>query len=118
MVTAKPIAHFVQCDVTVHAQLALLFTAAQDRFGKLDIVVNKAGITEHLPPHMDEEGAWQKAIQIDLVVVVVGARLGIEALRKEAHGEGDEIANKASVADLHPFPLAPTYTATKHGMGV
>ncbi|KAF9367411.1 hypothetical protein CPC16_006529, partial [Podila verticillata] len=38
----KPIAHFVQCDVVNYAQLASLFTAAQDHFGRLDIVVNNA----------------------------------------------------------------------------
>lgn len=65
---------------------------------------------------MDEEGAWQKVIQIDLVAVVEGTRLGIEALRKQAHGEGGVIVNTASVAGLHPFPLAPTYTAAKHGV--
>ncbi|KAF9299740.1 hypothetical protein BGZ74_008692 [Mortierella antarctica] len=112
----EPIAHFVQCDVTIHAQLASLFTAAQDKFGRLDIVINNAGIVEHLPLHMDEEGAWQKVIQIDLVAVVEGTRLGIEALRKQAHGEGGVIVNTASVAGLHPFPLAPTYTAAKHGV--
>ncbi|KAI9240612.1 MAG: hypothetical protein BYD32DRAFT_407974 [Podila humilis] len=104
----KPIAHFVQSGV--------LFTAAQDHFGRLDIVVNNAGIAEHLPLHMDEEGAWQKVIRIDLVAVVEGTRLGIEALRKQAHGEGGVIVNTASLAGLHPFPLAPTYTAAKHGV--
>ncbi|KAG0048154.1 hypothetical protein BGZ83_006833 [Gryganskiella cystojenkinii] len=108
------IAYFVQCDVTKYDQQAALFQAAQKYFGRVDIIVNNAGIAENTPLWTDDKGLWKKVIDIDLLAVVEGTRQGIEVLQKQ--GTGGVIINTASLAGLYPQPLTPAYCAAKFGV--
>ncbi|KAF9934311.1 hypothetical protein FBU30_002450 [Linnemannia zychae] len=111
----EKVAYFVQCDVSKHDQLAALFAAAQKHFGRVDIIVNNAGIIENTPLWEDEKGLWKKVVDIDLSAVIEGTRLGIEALKKQGD-EGGVIVNTASLAGFHPQSVAPVYTAAKFGV--
>ncbi|KAG0315063.1 hypothetical protein BGZ99_007693 [Dissophora globulifera] len=110
----EKVAHFVRCDVTNYAHQAEMFKAAEQHFGRVDIVINNAGIAERVPLWDDEKGIWKKVIDIDLSAVVEGTRLGIQALKK--HGQGGVIINTASLAGLYPQPLTPVYSAAKYGV--
>ncbi|KAG0260531.1 hypothetical protein BGZ95_004404, partial [Linnemannia exigua] len=112
----EQVAYFVQCDVTQYHQQTALFTAAQKHFGRVDIIVNNAGIAENAPLWEDEKGIWKKVIDIDLSAVIEGTRLGIEALKKKPDGEGGVIINTASLAGLYPQPRTPVYSAAKFGV--
>ncbi|KTG02673.1 hypothetical protein cypCar_00047038 [Cyprinus carpio] len=48
--------------------------------------------------------------------VVRGTYLALEHMKKENGGNGGVIVNVSSMAGLGPFPMAPIYTATKHGV--
>ncbi|KAG0218850.1 hypothetical protein B0O80DRAFT_251579 [Mortierella sp. GBAus27b] len=108
------VAYFVQCNVTNYAQQAAMFEAAEKHFGRVDIVVNNAGIAEYTPLWDDAEGIWKKVIDIDLSAVIEGTRLGILALKKQGHG--GVIINTASLAGLYPQPVMPVYSAAKFGV--
>ncbi|KAG0248514.1 hypothetical protein BG011_010187 [Mortierella polycephala] len=110
----EKVAVFVQCDVTKYDQQAALFDAAQLHFGGVDIIVNNAGIAEYKPLWEDDIGIWKKVVEIDLMAVIEGTRLGIEALKKQ--GRGGVIINTASLAGLYPQPLTPVYSAAKFGV--
>ncbi|KAG0344329.1 hypothetical protein BG004_004558 [Podila humilis] len=110
----EKIAHFVQCDVTDYAQQANLFRAAEVEFGGVDIIVNNAGIAERVPLGEDHEGVWRKVLEIDLLAVIEGVRLGVLYLTKQ--GRGGVIINTASLAGLYPQPRTPAYTAAKFGV--
>ncbi|KAF9904287.1 hypothetical protein BX616_001363 [Lobosporangium transversale] len=117
----KPVAHFIQCDVTNYAQQAELFQAAFHHFGSVDIVVNNAGIAEGEPLWADKKQIWKKVVDIDLSAVIEGTRLGIEALQKQLQKEGSKfeggvIINTASLAGLYPQPRTPVYAAAKFGV--
>ncbi|KAF9176950.1 hypothetical protein BGZ51_009370 [Haplosporangium sp. Z 767] len=110
----EKVAVFVQCDVTKYDQQAALFEAAQLHFGGVDIIVNNAGIAEYKPLWEDDIGIWKKVVEIDLMAVIEGTRLGIEALKKQ--GRGGVIINTASLAGLYPQPMTPVYSAAKFGV--
>ncbi|KAF9578416.1 hypothetical protein BGW38_005783, partial [Lunasporangiospora selenospora] len=108
------VAFFVQCDVTKYEQQAALFEAAQKHFGRIDIVVNNAGIAENSPVWEDDKGIWKKVIDIDLSAVIEGTRLGLLAMEKQGHG--GVIINTASLAGLYPQARTPVYSAAKYGV--
>ncbi|KAF9351086.1 hypothetical protein BGX34_000814 [Mortierella sp. NVP85] len=110
----EKVAYFVRCDVTNYEQQAAMFTAAEKHFGRVDIVVNNAGIVERSPLWDDDTGVWKKVIDIDLSAVIEGTRLGILALKKQGHG--GVIINTASLAGLYPQGLTPVYSAAKFGV--
>uniref|UniRef100_A0A671KKB1 15-hydroxyprostaglandin dehydrogenase [NAD(+)]-like n=1 Tax=Sinocyclocheilus anshuiensis TaxID=1608454 RepID=A0A671KKB1_9TELE len=77
-------------------------------FGRIDILCNNAGIIN--------EKHWEKTIAINLGGVVRGTYLALEHMKKENGGNGGVIVNISSMAGLGPLPMAPIYTATKHGV--
>ncbi|XP_075277855.1 15-hydroxyprostaglandin dehydrogenase [NAD(+)] isoform X2 [Opisthocomus hoazin] len=99
---------FVQCDVTDPEQLAGAFKKVIEHFGRLDIVVNNAGV--------NNEKDWESTIQINLTSVIRGTYLGLEYMRKGNGGDGGVIINISSLAGLMPAAFQPVYCATKHGV--
>ncbi|KAF9164412.1 hypothetical protein DFQ26_001458 [Actinomortierella ambigua] len=108
------VAYFLKCDVTNYAEQKALFEAAEKHFGRVDIVINNAGIAERQPLWEDQAGFWKKIIDIDLSAVVEGTRLGLQYAQK--HGQGGVIINTASLAGLYPQALTPAYSAAKFGV--
>uniref|UniRef100_A0A8B9PH85 15-hydroxyprostaglandin dehydrogenase [NAD(+)] n=1 Tax=Apteryx owenii TaxID=8824 RepID=A0A8B9PH85_APTOW len=99
---------FIQCDVTDQEQLKGAFEKVTEHFGRLDIVVNNAGV--------NNEKDWESTIQINLTSVIRGTYLGLEYMRKGNGGDGGVIINISSLAGLMPAAFQPVYCATKHGV--
>ncbi|XP_067900067.1 15-hydroxyprostaglandin dehydrogenase [NAD(+)]-like [Heterodontus francisci] len=99
---------FLPCDVTSENQLKDSFGKTLERFQRLDMVCNNAGI-------IDEEH-WEKCLSVNLVSVIKGTHLGIQQMSKATGGAGGVIVNVASLAGLLPFFLGPVYAASKHGV--
>lgn len=96
-------------DVAEPAALAKAFDLALDRFGRLDVVHNNAGIVTPQPgwPEVPAE-ALAAVIATNLGGVVVGTRLALDAMTA-----GGSVVNTSSVTALAPFDLDPVYGATK-----
>ncbi|XP_010886554.1 15-hydroxyprostaglandin dehydrogenase [NAD(+)] [Esox lucius] len=99
---------FIQCDVTDKSKLQDAFQSTVDRFGRLDIVINNAGITN--------ENNWEKTIEVNLTSVIQGTYLGLEHMSKEFGKKGGVIVNVSSMAAFLHSPHQPVYTATKYGV--
>jgi NAD(P)-dependent dehydrogenase (short-subunit alcohol dehydrogenase family) len=102
------------CDVTDGTALEAVFDRAVDRFGRLDIVANVAGIGDGPDLFGDDPGPWRSVIDIDLTAVVDGTRLAVRAMRRGGHG--GVVVNLASLIGLHPADFAPVYSAAKAGV--
>lgn len=114
---------FVPCDVTNQRQLASAFDLCTSRFGRLDIVVNNAGIGDvtmfgDKKAQEDEMPKdWQKIIDVNLTAVINGTRLAYRAmLRNPAACMGGCIINISSLGGFFPQPYSPIYCATKHAL--
>lgn len=107
---------FVQADVGRAADCEGMVRAAEETFGKLDVLFNNAGIS-----HIDdgdavstEEEVWDLTMQVNLKGVFLGCKYGIPALRRAG---GGSIINTASfVALLGAATPQLAYTASKGGV--
>jgi NAD(P)-dependent dehydrogenase (short-subunit alcohol dehydrogenase family) len=100
---------FIQADIAIEEQLKRAFSSAEDQIGKLDIVMNNAGI-ENSGPLIDESDAneFQRIIEINLKAVYNGLRYGPRHMN-----DGGSIINTSSDAALAGFPGYSQYSATK-----
>uniref|UniRef100_A0A4W6CY39 15-hydroxyprostaglandin dehydrogenase [NAD(+)] n=1 Tax=Lates calcarifer TaxID=8187 RepID=A0A4W6CY39_LATCA len=99
---------FIQCDMGFCFCGLDAFRSTVDQFGRLDIVINNAGI--------NNEKNWEKTIQVNLTSVIKGTYLALEHMSKEYGKEGGTIINVSSMAAFLHSPHQPVYTATKHGV--
>ncbi|XP_013421697.1 15-hydroxyprostaglandin dehydrogenase [NAD(+)]-like [Lingula anatina] len=99
---------FLHCDVTKKDSIKSAMQRTTDKFGRLDIIGNNAGITN--------EKQYDLLVDINLGGVVRGTWLGLDFLRKDKGGNGGVIINMASMAGLMAVPMVPTYAATKAGV--
>lgn len=101
-------------DVTRSANVAAMVRAAVERFGKLDILYNNAGIGGTLSPaSMMDEDTWDAVLATNLKSVFLGAKYAFPELEKNG---GGVILNTASVAGVVASPGFAAYGASKAGV--
>ena len=107
---------YVHADVSKAAEAEAMIRAAEESFGRLDVLFNNAGISH---PNDDdavatEEEVWDLTMNINLKGVFLGCKYGIPALRRAG---GGSIINTASfVAILGAATPQLAYTASKGGV--
>lgn len=107
-------ASFFAADVANPSDCAALAAAAVQRFGRLDIACNNAGIGGDLAPTADYTvEAWNKVIAVNLSGVFFCMKAQIPHMLA---GGGGTIVNMASILGAVGFANAPAYTAAKHGV--
>lgn len=99
-------------DVSDYAQVEGLVRAAVDRFGRLDVMVNNAGVASEGRATEDSFEAWHKVISIDLEGVFHGARAALPHLVKTK----GSIVNTASVSGLGADWNMAFYNTAKGGV--
>ncbi|MEM6716035.1 MAG: 3-oxoacyl-[acyl-carrier-protein] reductase [Cyanobacteria bacterium P01_C01_bin.147] len=103
----------VQADVSDAAQAEILIKAATEKWGRVDVLVNNAGITrDTLLLRMKPED-WQAVIDLNLSGVFYCTRLVSKLMLKQRSGR---IINIASVAGLMGNPGQANYSAAKAGV--
>lgn len=105
---------YVKCDVSKSAEVNALVKAATDKFGKLDVMVNNAGIGG-LGGALDiTDEYWDKVIGVNLSGVLYGIRAAANAM-KEQEIKGS-IINMSSILGKVGFAGAIGYCAAKGGV--
>ncbi len=103
---------FVLCDVTDRLQVAALVRAAVDTYGRLDVIVNNAGVfrTGKLTHEFSEED-----FDICWAVNVKGTLFGAQEAVKQflAQGDGGCIVNVVSTSGLQGHPRQSAYNTSK-----
>jgi len=105
----------VAADVTSEDAMQKLVDKTVASFGRLDIMVNNAGIGEK-PIPIDEKPAskWQKVIDTNLTSVFYGIKHAARVMKKS--GNGGAIINISSILGSVGLNGAPAYVAAKHGV--
>jgi NAD(P)-dependent dehydrogenase (short-subunit alcohol dehydrogenase family) len=100
-----------QTDVADRAQVAALFSAALDKLGGLDVLINNAGIagpTAKVEEMKPED--WDRCLSVNITGQFNCARLAVPHLRKSNNAS---IVNLSSAAGRLGFPMRTPYSASK-----
>ena len=103
-------AHFLQLDVTDPDDWAAAVQDAEGRFGRLDILVNHAGVVRVAPTIDETDDGWQTTMTVNATGVFYGMRAAIPALRRAG---GGSIINVASIYGPVGAVGYIAYTASK-----
>ena len=107
-------ARAIVADVTRTADVDGAVQAAHDWHGRLDVVVNNAGITGRSFPTWDLTDAdWQQVIAVDLTSVFLVCRAAVRLMRPRQSGR---IVNIASIAGKEGNPTLVPYSTAKAGI--
>jgi NAD(P)-dependent dehydrogenase (short-subunit alcohol dehydrogenase family) len=102
------------CHVGQWEALDALVDAAYRRFGRIDVLVNNAGMSPLYPSLVEvSEALWDKVLAVNLkgpfrLSALVGTRM--------AAGAGGSIINISSIAAIRPTPIETPYAAAKAGL--
>jgi uncharacterized oxidoreductase len=113
--TRNPGIEAIRCDVTVRPDVLALEEAIQDRYGRVDVLINNAGIMERvdlLDGSVSDERVAQQ-IAVNLTGPILLTRRLLPLLRS---GRNPLIVMVTSGYALLPSTRAPTYSATKAGL--
>nr|PZN39458.1 MAG: 3-oxoacyl-ACP reductase [Pseudomonadota bacterium] len=106
----------VPTDVTDPQSVKALFAACKERFGRLDVLFNNAGVSAPgVPLEELTYEQWQKVVDTNLTGPFLCTQ---EAFRimKDQNPRGGRIINNGSVSAYAPRPNSAPYTATKHAI--
>ena len=107
---------YVHADVSKAADADGMVRAAEERFGKLDVLFNNAGIMHSNDDNAitTEESVWDLTMNINLKGVFMGCKYGIPALRRAGGGSIINVASFVALMGAATPQLA--YTASKGGV--
>jgi len=104
----------VKADVSQIAELQNLFAAAVKEFGRVDIMVNNAGVETRTNILDTTEAQYEKVLAINLKSAFFGTQLAAQQMIKQ--GDGGRIINITSVHEDWPMPGNTAYCLSKGGM--
>jgi NAD(P)-dependent dehydrogenase (short-subunit alcohol dehydrogenase family) len=106
----------VPTDVSDPASVKALFAATHQKFGRLDLLFNNAGVGARPLPLEDLPfEQWKKVIDINLNGAFLCTQEAFR-LMKAQDPQGGRIINNGSISAHAPRPNSAPYTASKHGM--
>jgi NAD(P)-dependent dehydrogenase (short-subunit alcohol dehydrogenase family) len=104
----------IACDVTRNDDIKAALDAAMQRFGRLDVAFNNAGIEQPIKPAAEiTDGEWDHLMAVNLRGAFLSMKQEIELMLE--HG-GGAIVNTSSGAGVKGFKGQAAYAATKHGL--
>jgi NAD(P)-dependent dehydrogenase (short-subunit alcohol dehydrogenase family) len=105
----------VPTDVTSADSVTALFAATNDRFGRVDLLFNNAGLGVSAPIAELALEDWQRVVDTNLTgsFLCAQAALGVMA---EQEPRGGRIINNGSISAHTPRPFGVAYNATKHAI--
>ena len=104
---------FLRHDVSSEDDWARVVATAEERFGRLDALVNNAGMMV-LGNVVDTSFAdWRRVMSVNLDGVFLGCRAALPAIERAG---GGAIVNISSIAAMHGMPYVAAYCASKGGV--
>ncbi|MEK8051283.1 SDR family oxidoreductase [Ideonella sp. DXS22W] len=109
-------AHALPCDVSDDVAVAQLFDTVRERFGRLDLLFNNAGVSlpNTLPGDLSAS-EWRRAVDVNLHGMFFCLSAAFKLMQTQAP-QGGRIINNGSISAHVPRPGTIAYTATKHAV--
>jgi NADP-dependent 3-hydroxy acid dehydrogenase YdfG len=105
----------VVTDVTHCDQVKKLVDAAVEKFGRIDVMINNAGLMQQSPLERLKVDEWDNMIDINIKGVLYGIAAALPYMKNQKAGH---IINVSSVAGHKVTPAGTVYCATKHAVRV
>src|SRR5438552_12519493 len=106
----------VPTDVCSAAQVDALFATARERFGRVDVLFNNAGLNAPGIPFEDLTlEKWQSVVDTNLTGMFLCAQAAFRVM-KDQDPRGGRIINNGSISAHAPRPNSAPYTSTKHAV--
>ncbi|KAH7037294.1 uncharacterized protein B0I36DRAFT_236848 [Microdochium trichocladiopsis] len=111
-----------RADVTDEASVQAFVQSVVDRFGRLDVLVNNAGLADAFAPVGDTtKAAWDLLIGVNLTGSFLCMKAAVNAMEKNPPAQGDKpggglIIQIGSTAGDRGFEAGLAYTVSKHGV--
>ncbi len=99
----------VGANVAKKAEIDRLFAETKKAFGRLDVLVNNAGVYEFAPLEGITEESFHRMFNINVLGLILATQKAAEAFGPE----GGSVINISSVAGVSPVATASVYSATK-----
>lgn len=103
----------VETDVTQYDQVQKLVHAAVESFGRIDVMINNAGLMPHSPLERLKVDEWDRMVDVNIKGVLYGIASALPYMMKQKSGH---IINVSSVAGHKVTYAGAVYAATKHAV--
>ncbi|MDB6089330.1 MAG: putative short-chain dehydrogenase/reductase precursor [Gammaproteobacteria bacterium] len=103
----------VTTDVTHCEQVKKLVDAAVQSYGRIDVMINNAGLMPHSPLERLKIDDWNRTIDVNIKGVLYGIAAALPYMKQQKAGH---IINVSSVAGHKVRPGSAVYSATKHAV--
>lgn len=104
---------WLPCDIARPEQAGELIAAAQQQFGRVDILVNSCGVSAMSRIDELDEAAWQRILDVNVKGVGYASQAAIALMKPQRYGR---IINIASQAGKNGYRLMGQYVASKHAV--
>jgi len=105
----------LKTDVTHREQVQALVDAAVQTYGKIDVMINNAGLMPQSPLERLKVDDWDRMIDVNIKGVLYGIAAALPYMKRQKSGH---IINVSSVAGHKVRPGGAVYSATKHAVRV
>jgi NAD(P)-dependent dehydrogenase (short-subunit alcohol dehydrogenase family) len=114
--SAHPAIDAITADVTDESSVRNLFATTVDRYGRVDLLFNNAGMgaPEADIDELDLE-TWNRVVAVNLTGSFLCAREAFRVMRRQ-QPQGGRIINNGSISAHTPRPKSLAYTTTKHAI--
>lgn len=106
-------AEAVATDVTIRADVEALVGTAVERFGRVDVMINNAGVMLVSPVERLKVEDWDRMIDVNIKGVLYGIAAVLPVMQRQKSGH---LINVSSVAGHKVRPTSAIYSATKHAV--
>jgi 3(or 17)beta-hydroxysteroid dehydrogenase len=107
---------FLRHDVSDADSWSSVMQQVAARFGRLDIVMNNAGIVGTGNIETITLPDWHRVMSVNLTGVMLGCQHAIAAMRRNPGGSGGSIINVSSIAGLAGMAIDAAYSSSKGGV--